>query len=238
MNLLEIQEIVYKHTNIPNICICIRNDSKLVLFLTILEFNSITKKKIIDKIRVKLLHTLPKQYFPDHIEIISSFPLTQHGKIDTKSLEEIYNNVTDDFEKRANNPKDIFIFLLCKYLGMSYVQIEKNSDCNFMELGGNSISAIQLLSEFQDITKIRDTENLTILLFEKVIKECYDHVSNIQISNLKRKQHNVECESSLKNKVQVTDKNENEENNIELQVCWKVDLGACVDSTPAIIENR
>ncbi|KAK5643770.1 hypothetical protein RI129_007615 [Pyrocoelia pectoralis] len=228
VNLLEVQECVFQHTAVPNVCIWYEDERKLVLFAAIKEFDYSVKQRIVDKLRIKLLQVLPREYFPDHIEIIPSIPLSDHGKIDTRTLESLYRKLIYNVEEQSTI--DVFKLLWCKYLGLSINSIEKFTNCTFFELGGNSITVIQYLSELKHVVDENHRSELTTLLFEKTLKECCNFISHLQpvpYRKFVKKRKRVDDQLRFENR-----------NSIKMNIAWKYDLEACVDSTPTVWGER
>uniref|UniRef100_A0A1Y1K0W4 AMP-dependent synthetase/ligase domain-containing protein n=1 Tax=Photinus pyralis TaxID=7054 RepID=A0A1Y1K0W4_PHOPY len=229
INLFEVQESVLQHTALPNVCIWYEDEYKMILFVEIKEFNEAVKKRIVDKLRVKLLHALPRECFPDHIEIIPSIPLSDHGKVDLVTLKVMYQKlICSDNEQRL---VDVFMILWCKYLGLSINSAEKFENCTFFELGGNSITVIQCLSELKCTLDTTKQNDLTTLLFEKTFKECCNFVSHLQAVPYKKLKKTKYVHDTEQLTVEGTD-------TIELKIAWRYDLEACVDSTPTIVDER
>ncbi|RZB40712.1 acyl-CoA synthetase family member 4 -like, partial [Asbolus verrucosus] len=226
IHLSKIEELVERATGLDNKCVWVKSKSKLLLFLIHDHRDNNTKDKVIDKIRIKLLHALPRHYFPDYIDFIRKCPITVHGKVNKKVLEAIY------LKKDKNKSLicvDTFKSLICKYFGLDHCQLDDLANSTFFDIGGNSILAIQLLNEFKDELGIEYPPDLPTALFEKDLGSCFDCLQNVQVIQ-KRNQQEKYCISTKKIKTC----------QISLKIVWCYNLHACVDSSPLVFteENR
>ncbi|KAF5293950.1 hypothetical protein FQR65_LT10964 [Abscondita terminalis] len=223
INLLKIEQIVLEKSQVLNSCIWVERLQKLVLFVVVTDFDVATKGKITDKLRIKLIQVLPTEYIPDDIETVPYLPITSHGKIDTQTLEMFYYS---SMKCNSNeNVVDLLHLLWCKHLGFSRDDVVEHLDCNFFDLGGNSIGAIQCISEFSERVGADYSDAFSSMLFGKTLRDCSELIKDIKIKvNRKRKSEGwIEMESL---------------NSIEMKVKWKHCLKACVDSSPVIINNE
>lgn len=224
INLVNLEELISKTLNLNSKFIWLEDEQKLVLFIQTQYFDLATKNKIVDKITIKLLHTLPKESSPDFIELLPIFPLTKNGKIHYDGLKMIYlNNCNKLVEFR--NPHETFNYLIRKYFGFNEEDCNNFEDLNFFDIGGNSILVVQFLSEYQDSLKMYSSE-LASVLFEKSLKECCSFLKTIKWTN-KRPHFQEENKSKhVSNKC------------VNIKVKWKYSLKACVDGTPGLIESK
>ncbi|XP_064215082.1 beta-alanine-activating enzyme isoform X2 [Tribolium castaneum] len=219
VQLSKIETMVLDETGLRNVCVWSKTRTKLLLFLIVENCDNSTKSKVLDKVRIKLLHTLPKQYFPDFIDIIRKCPITSHGKTDKNSLESIYLNRNRTDKRQV----DIFKTLICKYFGVR--NFDKNT---FFELGGNSILAVQFLSEFEDETGAA-CPDLVTHLFESDLNTCIDILRDVKVV-----QKRPQTEPPPKNEKKIKNSNIG----IELKIAWSYNLEACVDSTPLVFSHN
>lgn len=195
------------------------------------------KNKIIDRLRIKLLHALPPSSNPDVIEIIPSIPLTTNGKVDKQCLLHI---VSTNKETNINtSPADVFQNLWSKYFGMSLSEIELRRKCSFSDMGGNSILAIQLISDFDSIVQNSYSTDLMALLLDR--NKCYtDYYSLIEInskmSSVVNTKRSMNVDSGPSKCMKVSD-NQNIPD-VQLNILWNYELGACVDATPVHIKHQ
>lgn len=239
INLNQISDSINKKTSIQNVCVWQELESKLLLFLLIKDYDNILKEKMIDKIRVKLFHELPKEHFPDFVGALSTFPLTNHGKIDKATLIEVYRSTNSIEQQRSSskNAANVFNNLIAKYFGLSRKQLQIYKNCSFFDIGGNSILIMQFLEEFKKILSRELPSELVTVLFEKNLDYCRRYIEQ---QDLKRTIDMVPDVSpiKLKNKSIKIDHSENANYDFDMRILWKYDLKACVDCSPAIIRNR
>ncbi|XP_044255913.1 beta-alanine-activating enzyme isoform X2 [Tribolium madens] len=220
IQLCKIETIVLEQTGIQNVCVWSKTRTKLLLFLIIESFDNNTKNKVLDKVRIKLLHTLSKQCFPDFIDIIRKCPITSHGKIDKNTLESIYLNRNQADKRQV---VDIFKTLVYKYFGL-----RNFGESTFFELGGNSILAVQFLSEFEDESGSA-CPDLVSHLFESDLNTCVEI-----LRDSKTVQKRPQTEPTPKSEKKVKSGNIG----IELKIAWSYNLEACVDSTSLIFTHK
>lgn len=224
INLTKIEELIFQATDLTNRAIWIKGLSKLVIFIVIDNFTSSHKEKILDKLRVKLLNILPEASFPDHIHILKKLPLSNHGKIDDISLEKLYTIFKNEILLKSNK-EEIFLGLCCEYLGVNYSMISKVEDRTFLELGGSSITILQLNNELNDILGTEYPEGFLKLIFEKPLKESLSFLRNHKQE--KRKMSSIDFVD--KKKCKLLD---------DCEILWKYDLKACVDSSPLVFQKK
>ncbi|KAJ3659027.1 hypothetical protein Zmor_010736 [Zophobas morio] len=224
LHLSYIEQMVEKETTLSNTCVWLKSQSKLLLFLIIETFDEQTKNKILDKVRIKLLHTLPKQHFPDYIDIVRKCPVTSHGKLNKNALESIYLNRSQTVKKTAT---DILESLFCKYFGISKTHLSELQEATFFDLGGNSILAVQFLNEFREEVGA-DCPDFVTALFEKDIATCFQNIHCVQIN--KRRRSTFKNDHGNAAKKTKTD--------VELKIAWRYNLQACVDSSPLVFQLK
>jgi acyl-CoA synthetase len=171
LHLSKIEEMIKNETGLDNKCVWCRTQSKLLAFFVIGSFDKNTKDKILDKVKIKMLHTLPRHCFPDYVDIVRKCPITSHGKTDKKALESLFLHRNRP-DKRS--VIDTFTSLICQYFGFDLNQLSKIQKNTFFEIGGNSILAVQLLNEFRDELGGECPPDLVTALFEKDLKACFD----------------------------------------------------------------
>lgn len=216
INLNKIEEMIEKETDLKNKCVWF--ESKLLNFLVIENYQE--KDKILDKLRIKLLHALPPQYYPDFFDIIPKIPLSSHGKANKILLQNIYleNKIT-----YTGKYEILFKNLLFKYLGVDESVLDENVHSSFIQMGGNSILAIQLLSEFCDLLRCENSQILNVL-FQSDLASCLDSLKNFQPIR--------KCE--LNAPIPITQIKRLKTSHTNLKINWKYNLMACVDATPLV----
>lgn len=228
INLNTMEKLVYNATKLISVGIWDQNISKLFLFVVLPVEDAENKTKIIDKLHIKLLHCLPPEYHPDYIDIIHKISLTDNGKIDKKGL---LKQCEINTSKNELTPQEIFEKIWCKHFGKD---LEKLKNSSFVSLGGNSILAIQIVSEFESEVKDMDSGRLTELLLDK--NKSYDDylTSLIRI----RSTEIIIKENTNLHTTSKTDILQKITNKIMLKIDWKNDLKACVDCTSVAFTHK
>ncbi|XP_072383324.1 beta-alanine-activating enzyme [Diabrotica undecimpunctata] len=229
INLTQIEETIFEKFGLESRCVWSQKHNKILAFILIKEnHNSDVKERILDKLRSKLVHALPENSFPDYFDIIQQLPITSHGKVDTNKLETFY---TISINVSNGNVLHTFINLWCKYLGVSNNDTDYLNNYTFFEMGGNSISLMQLIEEFRTLTKNQYTDEIVSTIFEKNFADCVNVVSQMS----KKLVCNAKCEKSMdfdtpvkRPKIQPG----------EIEILWKYDLKACVDSSPLVFKDK
>lgn len=225
INLSNTEEMISQTTGVINRCVWIKDLNKLIIYMVIQNFTSSHKEKIIDKLRVKLLHILPEASYPDHIDLINKLPLTCHGKVDDKYLAKMYIITREEKNTVSIYPDQYFSCLCSKYLGLgSDILSELEGKC-FIELGGNSISVLQLNNELKDMLGSEYPDDIFKFLFEKSLKDCSDFLKDRKL----RKRKNDESQIGGSKKQSMIE---------NYKTLWKYDLKACVDSSPAVFQKK
>lgn len=214
---------IFQETRLLNKCIWFERQSKLLLFFLIPNFKTDQKDKIIDKLRVKLLHVLSKEYYPDYFDVLKTCPITQNGKLDKTALCELFLSASATL--KTLNAVGIFNELLMRYFGSSY---EKMS-VTFLEAGANSILLLQFFEEIKTRYHGEIPHEFLAMLFERNIADCRQFLMSLKTKERKRPRESNEY----------PDKQSNLHNcdSFLFEVVWKYDMKACVDSSPTIIEQ-
>lgn len=98
INMLDIVEKVKKYRNIKN-CKMTFNDNKLILHLSLDDFNNLTDEEKIESILNTIKHNLNSKYYPDIINVLDELPRTQVGKVDYKTLKAIGSELSKNTEE-------------------------------------------------------------------------------------------------------------------------------------------
>lgn len=180
IELFEIENVLVKHKNIIQVVVLPKenaNGSKyLVAYIT----------QNTDKIDYKgfLLDKLPSYMIPKSYIRLDSMPLNSNGKIDTKILKQFEPNSIKNNSMTSKNLTKTHYQLLSiwkRTLGVENIGINNN----FFELGGDSMSSLQLISNAKKENiyfTIQDLfQNQTIDELSKVVK--YNSPSQTFINN-------------------------------------------------------
>ena len=100
------------------------------------------------EIRQKLSRKLPPQMLPQSLQQIDFLPTTPNGKIDRKQLPKtIISTKTTDFVA----PKSTLETTICQVFAEVLNIAEISADANFFEIGGTSISAMQVVVNLENL---------------------------------------------------------------------------------------
>lgn len=126
---------------------CIFVDSNLILFYVRNNDNDETESDL----RTFLKENLSKHEYPFYVIKLNEFPLTEHGKISKKKLEEVYRS-------KPTHKESIVEYFLSQLYEITGIKIEylpeetclipkktkKFNNSSFYHLGGSSVLAIQI----------------------------------------------------------------------------------------------
>ena len=149
VELEEIQNKICKHPAIKDcIVLCLKNADSKHLCAYIISYYVIS----ISKIRQFLSEKLPLYMIPAYFIFIDKFPLTINGKIDKKSLPEpnFSNIIRDDIVLPQNTIQSELFLIFRKHTHIEEISISDN----FFDLGGDSLSGINLIMDINNIFEI------------------------------------------------------------------------------------
>lgn len=108
----------------------------------------VTDNKMVDEEEIKeqLRKTLPEYMIPNYIVKIDKMPITKNGKIDRKGFPKIERERKGQLILPVTKEEKIVVNAFQKILGIEKLGILDN----FYELGGDSIKAIQIMSELRE----------------------------------------------------------------------------------------
>ncbi|KAJ1977857.1 hypothetical protein H4R35_002129, partial [Dimargaris xerosporica] len=125
-----------------NMCAAIVKDKQLVLYVTPMSVDQ-------TRLREVLASKLPPYMVPEHIIAIEQLPLTRIGKVDRRALQALpLPELPMDSTADPSHYSPIFVVLrdsLAEVLAIELDRIQPTS--SFFRLGGDSISAIQLVAK-------------------------------------------------------------------------------------------
>lgn len=127
------------------------------------------------KIKNKLSSILPDYMIPAYFVYVEEFPLTPNGKIDRKKLSQSAISVLAERNKESVAPRnkndEILVDIWKKILNIESISI----DDNFFEIGGHSILAAQVFTEFENKTGIKIP--LATLFKFQTVREIVDSIN-------------------------------------------------------------
>jgi amino acid adenylation domain-containing protein len=118
---------------------------------------------------------LPAYMVPAHLTVLDSFPLTSNGKIDVSALPRL-ESIADSENYQA--PSTVLQLVLVDMFATLLNQERVGVDDSFFDLGGNSLQAMRLVSQFHDELAV-DADVSTIFLAptpgQLAVKLCEEH---------------------------------------------------------------
>ncbi len=146
----EIEGAILEHQSVKEIVVVPIKDNSAIGALVVLDKN-VTPEKIdntISEIKDSLKAKLPSYMIPECFKCVEALPKSQNRKIDRKQAIAYFNdenNALDNkFESPLNTPVECCLAEIWKEL-VGRDQISRND--NFFEIGGSSLSAVNLLSK-------------------------------------------------------------------------------------------
>ena len=127
-----------------------------------------SKNELIRDIKQHLMGILPERVVPSHFIIHESFPMTPQGKLDKAALDlgvMQEANARRDAAESTSAPYDVLTAIWKAHLPPS--EDISREDCNFFDIGGNSLMAASLLVEVERATG--RTIPLSIFRFDPTI---------------------------------------------------------------------
>jgi len=118
------------------------------LLAILVATTSLTEEQIREQLRKKL----PDYMLPSRIQFVEQIPLTANGKIDLKKLRTRAKTSVVEVEQKPESVLELRIFHAFKRV----LRKEPASlDESFFALGGDSLQALELLCELQNLTPVR-----------------------------------------------------------------------------------
>ena len=98
-------------------------------------------------LREKLSKTLPRHMIPNTFVNIEKIPLTPSGKVDRIALKRLDSGKSPEYREPVTEEEKALVLAVEKVLSIRRV----GADDNFYELGGNSLSAISVTAELNEL---------------------------------------------------------------------------------------
>ncbi|KAJ3088357.1 hypothetical protein HK102_008943 [Quaeritorhiza haematococci] len=140
---IELDEIVLaikRHPKIVSAAVIVKNKSYLVGFFT-------PKHVDVNELREILAEALPTYMVPSVLVGLTSMPTNVNGKLDRKALMEM--DISGDRTELSSRSEKHMATIWADVLGVPYESIGRNT--SFFELGGDSITAITVISRSKQI---------------------------------------------------------------------------------------
>ncbi|KAL1925065.1 uncharacterized protein VTP21DRAFT_4719 [Calcarisporiella thermophila] len=135
----EVSAAMYTYPGV-DLAVAIVKESTLVGFVTPASVD-------VDTLRDSLFDILPDYVVPAIIVALDEFPVTTNGKIDKQKLKDIPLQPTRDCRHPVTDKHKLVVSLMASVFNIDESTIDLNT--SFFALGGDSISAIALVSAFR-----------------------------------------------------------------------------------------
>lgn len=219
VDLNKIENIFLDLLNVSECC-CVFEDSrlKLVLFLVFNPPRNLEKDYLVlkpDENLRRAISQLSDIEKPDVLIEISALPINNNGKCDRQKLLKIARSLPSK-ECFGENLTNIFCGIWRDVLNLKEIDTSKS----FVELGGNSVLALQMTMKLNDAGVKTPKNFLRDLLNNENFDNC--------LKSLTKKENHLEC---LPKKLK-------RENELNLSILWKMDLQKCIDAPPSIAKVK
>lgn len=198
----EIESLLLKHDHVKETVVTAREDldGNMYLCAHVVPYENFKETDL----RQYLLNFLPEYMVPSKFVYMDRMPLTASGKIDRKSLPQLWSMTCPaiEYEEPRNEIEEKLVSIWQEVLGIDRIGINHN----FYELGGHSLKAIQIISQ---AANFGITLNVSSIFRYQTIKGLMDSMAlrKIEKSGLILRAEEVEEELSrklnIKGKMQV-----------------------------------
>ena len=170
---IELNEINLKILENSNIKSCITTVKNINNEKVICVYFSSTEKIDVNILKSHLKNSLPSYAIPSYFIELDSLPINANGKVDINKLPEPQNdNFKKDIILPRNNIDSALVDLLKTLLNISNISI----DDSFFDLGGDSLSAINLCAQIQNEFNVQLF--VKDILEHPTVKDISDIISN------------------------------------------------------------
>ncbi|XP_033611608.1 beta-alanine-activating enzyme isoform X4 [Cryptotermes secundus] len=173
-------------------CVWEPHIKKLGLFVKV-EQNKRDDKQFLRALKFYLVKHLQPSSIPDVIMELKSFPLSCHGKLDHCELKCLLRDKVQEDVIELNKLGDIYQVFASLWSHYLCMESHPNPQDNFLQAGGNSIQALQLVSELEEVFgSSAHTSLIGSLLGGSTYEECCSCLS----SSCERKLENISIDAS------------------------------------------
>ena len=173
----EIESAIRKQSNVNDCAVMIREDRPGKPILAAYVVLASKAKKGLGGVRAELEQKLPPHMVPTTWTQLQTLPQTKNGKIDIRALPKPSNAINKCLTSPRNIIESTLHDIWCKVLKMSEICLDQD----FWALGGDSLSALQLIALAND-------EGLAFRL-----KDLYEHRSIAAVSLFLARQKHSAC---------------------------------------------
>jgi len=178
----EIEAVLRKHENVLDAHVIVREDvpgdRRLVGYLVPAPGSAL----VIGKLASSLKEKLPAYMIPALV-ILDRLPLTPNGKLDRRALPQpplTDSTVEDAFEEPSNEIEKLLAEMWMQVLNVDTISVRDN----FLDLGGHSILAMQVVSKIEKQLGLRiDVRELAFQTLGQVAAACEEQLQGEQLSH-------------------------------------------------------
>jgi amino acid adenylation domain-containing protein len=171
----EIEAILSRYPAVSETVVTVREDISGDKNLIAYVVPKLGQTPTINELRSFLKKQLPNYMLPSNFILLDTLPLTPNGKIDRRVLpvaERILQEPESNFVEPRNELEVQIVRIWEEVLNVRYISTE----ANFFHIGGNSLSAIQVIS------RIRQT-----FQFDLPLRTIFDYATVAELSNVIQK---------------------------------------------------
>ncbi|WP_051928061.1 non-ribosomal peptide synthetase [Nitrosococcus oceani] len=188
----EIEALLLAHSDVKEAVVLAREDhpgdKRLVAYLVFRDGVE-DHDPVLESVRADLRIVFPDYMVPSVFMFLESLPLMPNGKVDRKALPapEKVTPIPDGKAMESSNPiEQMLVEMWAEVLGVKSIGIHDN----FFDLGGHSLSAIQVIARLQESF---DVELPVVSLFEAptieelavlIMQQQSDHLDNPELASL------------------------------------------------------
>ncbi|MET0647062.1 MAG: condensation domain-containing protein, partial [Pyrinomonadaceae bacterium] len=131
-------------------------ERRLVGYVALREGCAASRRKLRERLRGRV----PDYMVPAVIMVLERLPLKENGKVDRRALPEPREDAAEEYEEPRGEMEKVLAGIWGQVLGVARV----SRTANFLDLGGNSLRAMQLMS------RVRETLGVSVAL--RTVFEC------------------------------------------------------------------
>ncbi|AJQ94154.1 non-ribosomal peptide synthetase [Gynuella sunshinyii] len=149
----EIEQHIMALDCVNSALVTVHNQASLVAYLTPAQSHRAEpaqQPELIAEVRAALRQSLPEHMQPTFYVVIAAFPLTAHGKIDTRALPQPdIGGLQQSYRQPAEGCEQTLAEL---WAGLLDIDADKiSADAHFFELGGHSLLLIKAAAAIRDV---------------------------------------------------------------------------------------
>ena len=137
----------------------------------------------IEDLKYNLSKYLPEYMIPEYFIEIDEIPVTSNGKVDKRNLEKPIFTSKKEFEDAVTEEEKVTVKVFEEILGLSNIGINDN----FLELGGDSINAIRMVSKFREYSYETGVQDI---MKRKIVKDISKNLKKVRAKEFSNEEVN------------------------------------------------